>query len=56
METILCDIAKNRLVKDFNEALKKYGLVVSKLHFDGENGFSVVVEIVSDEGVLMFAS
>lgn len=56
METILSDIARNRLEKDFNEVLRKYGLVVSNLRFDDENGFSVVVEMVSDEGVLMFCA
>lgn len=45
METIVCDIAKNHMEKDFNEALQYLGLFVSSIRFDDSVGLSVVLEI-----------
>lgn len=45
MDTILCEIAKNRMERDFNEALKRLGLYVTEIHFDDSEGLSVVLEI-----------
>ncbi len=54
METIVCDIAKNRMEKDFNDALHTLGLFVTSIHFDDSEGLSVVLEISANEGVLIF--
>lgn len=45
MDTIVCDIARNRMEKDFNEALQELGLFVSAIKFDDSIGLSVVLEI-----------
>ncbi|NLL95777.1 MAG: hypothetical protein GX227_01495 [Clostridiaceae bacterium] len=45
MDTIICDIAKNRMEKDFNEALQYLGLFVSAIRFDDSAGLSVILEI-----------
>jgi len=45
MDTIICDIAKNRLVKEFNEALQSLGLFVSSIRFDDSVGLSVILEL-----------
>lgn len=50
MDTILCDIAKNRMEKDFNEALQYLGLFVSSIRFDDSADLSVVLEISISEG------
>lgn len=50
MDTILCDIAKNRMEKDFNEALQYLGLFVSAIRFDDSVGLSVILEISIFEG------
>ncbi|MGI6124064.1 MAG: hypothetical protein ACOYIG_07730 [Acetivibrionales bacterium] len=50
METIVCDIVKNRMERDFNEALKILGLFVSELRFENSVGMSVVLELSVDEG------
>lgn len=54
METIVCDIAKSRMEKDFNAALHSFGLFVSSIHFEENNGLSVVVEISANEDQLVF--
>ncbi len=56
METIVCDIAKNRMEKDFNDALHTLGLFVTSIHFDDSEGLSVVLEISANEGVLIFCA
>lgn len=45
MDTIICDIAKNRLVNEFNEALQSLGLFVSSIRFDDSVGLSVILEL-----------
>lgn len=45
MDTIICDIAKKRMEKDFNEALQYLGLFVSAIRFDDSAGLSVILEI-----------
>ncbi|MGI6623029.1 MAG: hypothetical protein ACOX4T_07815 [Acetivibrionales bacterium] len=50
MDTIICDIAKNRMEKDFNEALQYLGLFVSAIRFDDSVGLSVILEISIFEG------
>jgi hypothetical protein len=50
MDTIICDIAKSRLEKEFNEALQDLGLLVSSIRFDDSVGLSVILEISISEG------
>ncbi len=50
MDTIVCDIAKNHMEKDFNEALQYLGLFVSSIRFDDRVGLSVILEISVFEG------
>ncbi|HHU89983.1 MAG TPA: hypothetical protein GXZ22_02865 [Clostridiaceae bacterium] len=45
MYTIVCDIVKERMQKDFNEALKILGLFVSSIKFEDRIGLYVVVEL-----------
>lgn len=56
MDTIVCDVAKNRLEKDFNKALVNFGLFVSSIRFDESNGFSIIIEILpnKDDSILYF--
>ena len=54
MESIICDIAKNHMTKDFNVVFKDLGLFVTAIRFDESNGFSVVIEISGNDGVLAF--
>lgn len=54
METIVCEIAKSRMKKDFNEALNYLGLFVTSVDFYDSEGLLVVVEISANEGVLVF--
>lgn len=56
METVVCDIAKNRMEKDFNEALQRLGLFVSSIRFDDTEGLSVVLELSCLEDVIICAS
>ena len=50
MESIICDIAKNHMTKDFNVVFKDLGLFVTAIRFDESNGFSVVIEISGNDG------
>lgn len=50
MDTIICEIAKNRMEKDFNEALQNLGLFVSAIRFDDNAGLTVVLEISISDG------
>lgn len=53
MDTIVSDIAKNHMERDFNEALRKLGLTISEIEFDDSLGLSIILEIlVSDEELL----
>lgn len=45
MYTIVGDIVKDRMVKDFNEALRVLGLMVSSLKFENKLGLNVVLEL-----------
>ena len=45
METIVSDIAKSRLEKDVNKALKIYGLFVTDIRFDSSVDFSIIIEL-----------
>ena len=45
MDTIVCDIAKSRLEKDVNKALKTYGLFVTDIKFDSSIDFSIIIEL-----------
>lgn len=50
MDTIVCDIVRNRMQRDFNEALQILGLFVSSIKFEDSIGLSVVIEILVNEG------
>ncbi len=53
MDTIVCDIAKNHMERDFNEAFRKIGLSISEIEFDDSIGLSIILEIsVTDEDSL----
>ena len=45
MYTIVGDIVKDRMVRDFNEALRVLGLMVSSLKFENKLGLNVVLEL-----------
>jgi len=45
MYTIVCDIVKERMEKDFNEALRVLGLMVSSIKFEKKLGLNVVLEL-----------
>jgi len=45
MYTIVCDIVKDRMEKDFNEALRVLGLMVSSIKFENKIGLNVVLEL-----------
>lgn len=49
METIVCDIVRNRLERDFNEALQFLGLFVSSIRFEDNVELSVVIELSINE-------
>jgi|GEM_PF-1095979 len=59
MYTIVGDIVKDRMVKDFNEALRVLGLMVSSLKFENkldQLGLNVVLELsmnTEDEKIKM---
>lgn len=53
METLVCDIARHRMEKDFNNALHDLGLFVTSIHFEDSEGLSVVVELSANEGTLI---
>jgi len=55
METVVCDIAKSHMKRDFNAALQHFGLFVKDIRFDESDGLSVVVEMSGDENVWMSA-
>ncbi|NMA65103.1 MAG: hypothetical protein GX957_02540 [Clostridiaceae bacterium] len=54
MESLVCEIAKDRLITDFDKAFEELGLFVTGLWFDDSEGFSVIVELSADEGVIVF--
>ncbi len=54
MESLVCDIAKNRIKRAFDDAFREYGLFVTKLQFDESDGLSVIVEFSADENVIIF--
>ena len=54
MDTIVCDIARSRMERDFNAALDYLGLFVTSIQFEEENGLCVVVEFSANEDVLGF--
>lgn len=56
METVVCDIAKSRMEKDFNEALQRLGLFVTSIRFDNKERLAVVLELSCDESLLNCAS
>ncbi len=56
METVVCDIARSRMEKEFNEALHSLGLFVSSIRFDDTDGLAVVIELSCDENVIIYAS
>lgn len=49
METIISEIARNRMEKDVNDALNTYGLMVTGIRFDATEGFSVIIELGTNE-------
>ncbi|NLX64943.1 MAG: hypothetical protein GX022_09265 [Clostridiaceae bacterium] len=56
MYTIVCDIVKDRMEKDFNEALRVLGLMVSSIKFENKLGLNVVLELsmnTEDENIKM---
>jgi len=55
METVLWDVAKNRLERDFNEALKHLGLFVTEIYFNDKEGVSLVLEISAHDEDLFCA-
>ncbi len=50
MDTIVCDIVRSRMQRDFNEALQILGLFVSSIKFEDKIGLSVIIEILDNEG------
>lgn len=54
MDTILCEIAKKRIIRDVNNALTAYGLSVTSLEFDSSVSLSVIIKLkaldVPEEG------
>ncbi|MGI6083906.1 MAG: hypothetical protein ACOYIF_00515 [Acetivibrionales bacterium] len=50
METIVYDIVRNRLERDFNEALQVLGLIVSSIRLEDNVGLSMVIELSVNEG------
>lgn len=53
METIVCDIAKNRMEKEFNDTLQPLGLYVTSIRFEESE---VVIELSCDENIVFCAS
>ncbi|NLP00378.1 MAG: hypothetical protein GX386_08830 [Clostridiaceae bacterium] len=49
MDTIVCDIIRTHMQKDFNEALQALGLIVSSIKFEDNTGLSVIIEISINE-------
>ncbi len=49
MDTIVCDIVRTRMERDFNEALRVLGLIVSSIKFEDKTGLSVIIEISINE-------
>ncbi|NLE25731.1 MAG: hypothetical protein GX625_10405 [Clostridiaceae bacterium] len=49
MDTIVCDIVRTRMQKDFDQALEVMGLIVSSIKFEDKLGLSVVIEISINE-------
>ena len=45
MDTIVSDIAKCRMERDVNKALKPHGLFVSAIKFDASTSFSIIIEL-----------
>jgi peptidase E len=57
MESIVLDIAKKRMERDFNNALRPLGLFISSLHLDESKDLSLVVEIsVLEDADIVYAS
>lgn len=56
METIICDIARNRIERDINVAFNELGLFVRSIRFEEGEKLSVVIELTSNEGVLAFCA
>lgn len=54
METLVCDIARNRMERDFNSVLCDFGLFTKSIRFEENNGLRIVVEISANEGMLTF--
>lgn len=51
MDTIICDIAKNHMKKDFNEALRELGLFISDIIFDDSINLTLTLIIsIKEEG------
>ncbi len=49
MDTIVCDIVRTRMQRDFDEALQVLGLIVSSIKFEDRVGLSVVIELSINE-------
>lgn len=54
MDTIVCDIAKIHMQRDFDKAFRKLGLVISGIEFDDNMGLSIILEILATEEDLLF--
>ena len=53
MDNVVCDIAKNRMEKDFNEALKNLGLYCKSIRFENNENLSISIELSSDEKIIL---
>jgi hypothetical protein len=51
METIVSEIAKNRMEKEVNHALSNYGLFVTDIRFDSTTDFRVIIELGASEAL-----
>lgn len=49
MDTIVCDIVRTRMQRDFDQALEVMGLIVSSIKFEDRVGLCVVIEISINE-------
>jgi hypothetical protein len=56
METIICDIARNRIERDINDAFNDLGLSVKSIRFEESERLSVVIELTSTDGALVFCA
>lgn len=56
MESVICDIARNRIEKDINDAFNDLGLFVKSIRFEETEGLSVVIEISASEGAIQFSA